>query len=164
MPIDSQSPGALEGESTRWCYNITAVEAHMAHLATTGQFVWCVFEREPDLRRRIVSIAAIAKAQENSRCPRGRHRWGTRTGSPASSVSLGKMLVNRKMYLELVDEHAGVEVVVNRARAARRRARRHCRAIRLHLVLQRAGLRGTVSAQLSLSKTRGAHVVGYAHW
>jgi hypothetical protein len=112
------------------------------------------------LEAQIVSIAAIAKARENSRCPRGRHRWGTRTGSPASSVSLGKMLVNRRMYLELVDEHAGVEVVVNRARAARRRARRHRRAVRLHLVLQRPGLRGTVSAQFSLSKTPGAHVVG----
>jgi hypothetical protein len=109
------------------------------------------------LEEEIVSMAAVVQALKNSRCPKGRRHWGTRTGSPAKSVSLSKDLwEHRRSYLELVDEHTGVEVVVDRALAARRRARRDRRAVRLHVVLQLARLRNAVfSAQPSPTTARG---------
>jgi hypothetical protein len=51
----------------------------------------------------------------------------------------GPAVVRALIALEDVDEHARVQVVVDRARAARRRARRHRRAIGLVRVLERTG-------------------------
>jgi hypothetical protein len=71
--------------------------------------------------------------------------------------------------LEDVDEHTRVQVVVDRARAAGRGARRHRRAVGLVRVLERAGdvLPGAGAARvgaLVALKTEGEHMSMLRPW
>jgi hypothetical protein len=59
-------------------------------------------------------------------------RWRTTYAVPGAGAAVVRALV----ALEDVDQHTGVEVVVDRARAASRRASRSGRAVRLVRVLE----------------------------